>query len=544
MALSFGLHVAPLGTASDEISGLNFSDILGASLVTFERHIPVDAEQVEELDPRGIYIKYQTLDPVTKQPAPLVIPGEFSLDAYLPFDGSYQIPMQQEDSPDEVIEEDTASSTQGRRKIRLFSSVKGDPILLRAPTTGSPEAYFSPRRNEGSNWAEMRPGQASRQRPVHANHTLCSFTRAAGRDKFTSPRLAELDSILKACQGAKDGSKPASKRPAPTTVKFGYCRKQALALSARVAASLVSGIDNTAAVVEATPLEDAPPQPRRSLAVSQRRSLAVGRESDTPLEGAGHGTSEDDETKVSVAGKLTADLFARQTSWVSATEEDDQALNGSLASYEHVQQSRPKKKTEPKDLRLRLVDPHLSESAVSSAVPKQRLYSNWPEALKKQVARNYYGLRSEHLPREDAQVAKSERKTTPRMDTASSATDAIATEESQYSSKSVRIQQGIGISGHTSKTAFRPSTPIREKDSSSASSATSVKIPRPSPRAAWNPRPGFNSHPSSRPVHGLEIRISGKERVVVGRFSNTKPSREESASRPTTFTCHNFYTKR
>lgn len=542
MALSFGIHVAPLvGTASDGISSLDFSDILGASLVTFDRHIPVDAEQAEELDPRGIYIKYQTLDPVTKQPAPLVIPGEFSLDAYLPFDGSFQIPLQQDESPDEVIEEDMASSTQGRRKIRLFSSVKGDPILLRAPTTGSPEAYFSPHLNEGGNWAGMCPGHASRQRPAHANHTLCSFTRAGGRDKFTSPRLAELDSILKARQRAKDGSKP-SKRPAPTSVKFGPT--QALALSARVAASLVSGIDVTSAVAEATQLENAPPPPRRNSAVGSRLRAGTKLESDTPVEGAGHGTVDDDEnpneTKVPAAGKPTADLFGRQASWASATEEDDQVLNGSLVSYELVKKSQPKKRTEPKDLRLRLVDPHLSESAISSAVPKQRLYSNWPEALKKQVARNYYGLRSEHLPQEDTQVAKRERKNTLRMDdTASSATDAIAAEESQYSSKSVRIQQGI--SGHTIKTAFRPSTPIREKDSSSASSATSARIPRLSPRVAWTPRPGFYSHPSSRPVHGLEIRISGKERVVVGRFSNTKTSQEESATRQTALTCHNFY---
>lgn len=226
---------------------VSLRDMLGASLVTYERYLDDPARMFEDaqsplpqqqpLEPKAVYIQYPGTDPVTGDLAPVVVPAQMSLDVFAdPL--WWGAPVEEEEIIEEEKDED---EDEERRKLR--SSIKGDPILSRAKPAPPPDPYFAPIRHENMHselpdsirnlgkgsaalaqmqlkgqgaavaasvlqgmdvaakasdigQARYSPAAAECQH-VAAASTMSSFLKASGKDKYTRSRITEIDKLLK-----------------------------------------------------------------------------------------------------------------------------------------------------------------------------------------------------------------------------------------------------------------------------------------------------------------------------------------------------------
>ncbi|CAE8741807.1 unnamed protein product, partial [Polarella glacialis] len=180
-------------------SGFHLSDLLGASLVTFDQHVPLTSGAPEALDPRAIYVQYQTVDPVTMEHASLVVPAQLSLDTYVGPEFNWDDYTDQQPEIQEE-EEDEEFDVVVDQQYKLYTKCLGDPILSRAARPLSPDAYLAPLRRETAFARGQGPASARRSqnaKPALSASTLSSFSKAAGRDKFSQTRLSELDAVIR-----------------------------------------------------------------------------------------------------------------------------------------------------------------------------------------------------------------------------------------------------------------------------------------------------------------------------------------------------------
>lgn len=236
---------------------VSLRDMLGASLVTYDQYLddprwtseegqpPSPRIPLQSLEPKAVYVQYQSQDPVTGEMAPVVVPASMSLDVFA--DASWFGQAQEEE---EVIEEEKDDDEEeDRRKLR--SSIKGDPILMRAKPAPPPDPYFAPVRHEnmhcnvhesalrpgtvstpragvhsrgmistapsvvggtvvgGTLWQGMGTGAKASQhgetvssdpqsptRHVASAGTMSSFLKASGKDKYSRSRINEIDNLL------------------------------------------------------------------------------------------------------------------------------------------------------------------------------------------------------------------------------------------------------------------------------------------------------------------------------------------------------------
>jgi len=230
---------------------VSLRDMLGASLVTYEQYLD-DSQtaptvedlqsslqqygQQQALEPKAVYVQYPCTDPVTGEMAPVVVPAQMSLDVFAD-------PLWWGTTPEEeeVIEEEKdEDEDEERRKLR--SSIKGDPILMRAKPAPPPDPYFAPIRHENlhselpdsirnlgkgsmslaqmnlkaqgaavaasvlqgmgvaakaSELGQARVSPATEYQHVAAASTMSSFLKASGKDKYTRSRIGEIDRLLK-----------------------------------------------------------------------------------------------------------------------------------------------------------------------------------------------------------------------------------------------------------------------------------------------------------------------------------------------------------
>mmetsp|Transcript_57759 Transcript_57759/g.137486 ORF Transcript_57759/g.137486 Transcript_57759/m.137486 type:complete len:655 (+) Transcript_57759:113-2077(+) len=199
-----------------DLGSVSLREILGASLVTFGEHIGPPLDVHTPIPPKAVYVKYQQADPVSGGFIPIVVPAQLCLDVFT--DGSFgdvapefEYPSRSEELPPEEQSD--------RRKLR--SSIKGDPILMRAKPVRPPEPYICAALQEGqalevaahAGLQKRRPqshrsgriftGEASAERPGSSGGDAWASEQAYGRGhadmEAWTPRQHDISS------GAEDG---------------------------------------------------------------------------------------------------------------------------------------------------------------------------------------------------------------------------------------------------------------------------------------------------------------------------------------------------
>lgn len=457
------------------------SDMLGANLMTFENHVgPINGTEV--LEPKKIFVQYYSVDPVTQQLSEVVVPAQLALEAYA--DPSLKTWFTEQSEADDIQEtvDETPESQMDRRKLK--SSVRGDPILLRAKAAPSYQTYFSPLRVETvvasragrANVGGGAPSLAKRGlRPFQTASTMSTFVKAQGKDRFSAPRLAELDRLI---ASALQEKRPSKDTPPPRN------------LAAQVAlhiGRLPDVAEPQSEVPEETPAQQKEARPASR--VSNFSGSALPLES---LEG-----TEDLHSRCHSPGRSSHQLEKKAESEefdapgkAKASQPTTRPPQVAFHASPHLQNPRNAR------LRVKRLDPHVDLSSVVKKPPTQRLHSNWPEKLRREVARHFYAMSPEQILLEEAK------------------------EHSRYSNKhSLAREDGDGASELDSEHgSVRPArSPLELYGASSLNLVGGVPA-------------------GCRMVtHGLEVRIhngdSHKERVVVSKESARIRADEENARR-------------
>lgn len=175
---------------------------------------------------------------------------------------------------------------------------------------------------------------------------------------------------------------------------------------------------------------------------------------------------------------------------------------------------------------LRDLDPHLDPSEYS--LPTQRLHSNWPDGLKRQIARHFYGMTHAQI------LAEEEReRLRDHQRRRSGAFKDGGTEGSADGGEEPSVQVGAA----TSSVATPQNTTGGDKLGAPPVVATDHRI---TTQRTMTEGSGGRAAPRSSidvMAHGIEIRIANSDRpsvrAVVGRHTQRIHRRqEESAARP------------
>lgn len=472
-----------IGGASAEDAGfwhgdVSLRDMLGGSLVTYEEHmVPAVGEEGLPMQPKVVYVQCQGVDPVTSEPALVIVPAQLSLDVYADSRWNWSPGEEEEEQGEEEAEEETKDDD--RRKLK--SSIKGDPILLRAKPAPPPDPHFAPLRAEAmhctnllsNDFASPRsqtapPRGKSRKGVAESSATMSSFLKSSGKDKFSRSRLTEIDKIL-------DQTVP---------------RHETEDVLDKLLPEM-AGLHTLDAVAQGDP---------RKLAVHMAMHIkqmpkyqsASARSVDLGIDDDGGDFSKS----------------AMSTEQVTTSEVERKVSK--LSTVSSAQRSRrdaqiPGVKATPR-AKLKDLDPHVSLAGIA---PSQRLHSNWPDGLKRQVARHYYDM-------SPGQILDEEEKERLR----------------DYQSRASRKETGTGDMSEVDPLATGGST-----QSSAKSRSPFLMLTKGSPeRLARERQLKRSTAGMGKVAHGLEIRIKNTERAgrfVVGRHTERARGREEAAARPT-----------
>lgn len=512
---------------------VSLRDLPGATLVTYGRHI--EWSEVGPSEPKSVYVQYRTWDPVTYEPSSVVVPAQLCLDVFADPNFNYT-PVVEEEEEEEIIED---KEEEDRRKLR--SSIKGDPILLRAKPAPPPEAYFAPLRQEcmantsglfaagvsGScdTSAAFRNGKAS----VQGSGTMSSFLKACGKDKYCRSRLDEIDRIveqalpveplqappedfLDVLPGFVGGGGDAGGAGAALDNLSGDPRSLAAHMAvhirqmpkfrkgggrrARLGTANHGDSMSLAASGEESPGADDPPKSKKDLPPS-------GGEWDELTSMVGDGlasgapTRRNSQTSIGSAATAAAAAEKRASGLGSARGEGRRqaarSANGRLPGLR------------PQKVKLRDLDPHVS---LAGTAPTQRLHGNWPDGLKRSIARHFYGL-------SPGKILEEEEKERIR----------------DLSKNKVKESASADPADDPSSEPASPTSPGK------ARSAWLEPLRKGSPeRIAQERRIARSVAGVGMVAHGLEVRIKNSDRpgrVVVGRHTSRARGREEAAGRHT-----------
>jgi len=436
-------------------SSVSMRDMLGASLITYEQHLDMASARTTAsswymqdsptaLEPKAVYVQYHSHDPVTGDLSPVVVPATMSLDVFA--DPNWFGPPQEEEKVAEEEKDD--NEEEDRQKLR--SSIKGDPILMRAKPAPPPDPYFAPQRHEnllpklcGANavgplFASSGSTPCGQPTPMVMRHvegcgTMSSFLKASGKDKYSRSRITEIDQILKAASPREQadpsspvrtgvsregfasprttGSRPSpsawgSPRSAPAAARCGSGMRDADtgALTAQMAMYIqrmpqfhkgkltrlahadAGGVDH--ACLEG--IGDGGGNAGTG-AVSGEEDLDGGRRS-PGSQPEGSLPSPPSTAPAAIPGHSPRGA-ARAGQRSSSTRGGGQGAvnwNCVLKRGKHPGQTDPSGGARAlAKQKLRDLDPHID---ISASVPTQRLHCNWPEGQRRQLARHFYGL--------------------------------------------------------------------------------------------------------------------------------------------------------
>eukprot|EP00746_Dinoflagellata_sp_MGD_P167214 gnl/MRDRNA2_/MRDRNA2_97658_c0_seq1.p1 gnl/MRDRNA2_/MRDRNA2_97658_c0~~gnl/MRDRNA2_/MRDRNA2_97658_c0_seq1.p1 ORF type:complete len:516 (-),score=131.08 gnl/MRDRNA2_/MRDRNA2_97658_c0_seq1:117-1664(-) len=345
-------------------------DILGSELVTFDHHVDIDPMQ--PLQPKAVYVQYQALDPVSRQPTNVIVPANMSLDVYVdPNLFGYSMEVEEE-----VEEEQEQGEEEDRRKLR--SSIRGDPILSRAQPAPPPDPYFAPLRHETLNAPAFHGGP-------HAKGTMSSFLKASGKDKYCRSRLDEIDKMLKQTvekarkEGGEDEKGEEEMSPtaggSPMSARAKKSPKGKGQGSSLLSSSLGSRQQRSKVEIEALAAE----------MVTHIQNMPVFDAGNKVNKRSGRKKESTDETAEDCAGEIGEEN--------GASSDSPKVLKSPVAPSSP--RKPPKVGMSPLAKKgqaiLRDLDPHIDVKS-SSAAPTQRLHSNWPFEPRRQLARHFYGM--------------------------------------------------------------------------------------------------------------------------------------------------------
>jgi len=464
---------------------VSLGDMLGASLVTYDQHI-VPAHEAQPLEPKAVYVQYHSIDPVTHRAAPVVVPAQMSLDVFAD-PSMFWVPVEEEEPVEEEPEEE---EEEDRRKLR--SSIKGDPILMRAKPAPPPDPYFAPLRHETLNAQRVRVSRA-----VEGSGTMSSFLKASGKDKYCRSRLREIDQILK--------------QTLPYEPSEGGSAMKARSLPSPRRTPRAADRDGTGPLVAQMAMHiQRMPQFHKGRVVQPCDDFGPGGD---PADGEGHHgggvageshrgsllAAERPEAGAAGLGEDALDRFQSRHSSVAQSAADPSG-GADGGETKHALGSLPSLKAGAK-VKLRDLDPHLD---ISRAVPTQQMHSNWPDGLKRQVARHFYGM-------SHGQILEEEEKERLRG----------------HRSRGTLINGKEGGAEDLADNAGNDQVAAATAPSIAGSTQGLSQSPR---------RPGRRGVGGGAMVaHGLEIRLKNSdraERVVVGRHTERSRGKEEGAVRP------------
>jgi hypothetical protein len=345
-------------------------DILGSDLVTFDQHVDIDPMQ--PLQPKAVYVQYQALDPVSRQPTNVIVPANMSLDVYVD-PNLFGYSMAEEE---EIVEEEEQGEEEDRRKLR--SSIRGDPILSRAQPAPPPDPYFAPLRHETLNAPAFHGGP-------HSKGTMSSFLKASGKDKYCRSRLDEIDKMLKQTvekaskEVGEDGKGDEETSPSPISSPMSARAKKGAKTKVQGSRDLSSSLGS---------------RPHRSkVEIEALAAEMVTHIQNMPVFDAGNKVN----AKRSGRKKESTEEAAEDAGEIG--EENGASSDSPKVLKSPVAPSSPRKS--PKvgmsplakkgQAILRDLDPHV-DIKEKTAAPTQRLHSNWPFEPRRQLARHFYGM--------------------------------------------------------------------------------------------------------------------------------------------------------
>eukprot|EP00747_Dinoflagellata_sp_TGD_P032127 gnl/TRDRNA2_/TRDRNA2_135754_c0_seq1.p1 gnl/TRDRNA2_/TRDRNA2_135754_c0~~gnl/TRDRNA2_/TRDRNA2_135754_c0_seq1.p1 ORF type:complete len:486 (+),score=92.60 gnl/TRDRNA2_/TRDRNA2_135754_c0_seq1:105-1562(+) len=403
--------------ANPWMHGVNLRDMLGGSLVTFDEHI-APSQEMKPLPPKAVYLQYQIPDPVTGTPFSTIVPAHLSLDVFA--DPSLLGIVMEED---DESEEDAAEQEDDERG-KMRTSVRGDPILMRAKPAPPPEPYFAPLRYEmsqsrgsaGLSWKER-----GSRRTVPDVGTMSSFRKASGRDKYSHSRLPEIDAIL------------ARSLPHPHLESQSPLRPGTTGTEDDPDGGGGRGFRGPRSLLPLSWGEQSggrPPPSRESLVSDM--ALRIQR---MPQFHNGAARTPRQQS----AGNVTAQTPRQQSADEPPAAEASPEVGGASSPSSPPCSARSVKRSRgglrPKAVTaLHQLDPHIDHT---DKVPTQRLHSNWPDGQRRQLARYFYGmsadliLEEEEKERQRDHLQQSSRRATAK-DHAESEHEADAEETSEH----------------------------------------------------------------------------------------------------------------
>jgi hypothetical protein len=330
--------------------------------------------------PKAVYVQYQALDPVSRQPTNVIVPANMSLDVYVdPNLFGYSMEVEEE-----VEEEQEQGEEEDRRKLR--SSIRGDPILSRAQPAPPPDPYFAPLRHETLNAPAFHGGP-------HSKGTMSSFLKASGKDKYSRSRLDEIDKMLKqtvekASKDPGENENEEDKAPSPggSPMSARANKKKGKGQGSRdlmLPSSLNSRPQRSKVEIEAlaaemvTHIQNMPVFDAGNK-VTAKRSGRGERRGEATEEAADDGAGEIGEEPggSSDSPKVLKSPVAPSSSRTPRSPK----IKGGLSPLAKKGQAI-----------LRDLDPHVDIKCAQTA-PTQRLHSNWPFEPRRQLARHFYGM--------------------------------------------------------------------------------------------------------------------------------------------------------
>lgn len=572
---------------------VSINDLLGGTLVTFPEDIlsPEDTalrrdlgiaavaddgglgeEKLPPVTPKTIYVQYTCPDPVTGDSTRVVVPAELSLDVY----GRHQPVVYFTPEPEETPEESIADSEEeARRKLR--SSIKGDPILMRAKPANPPDPHFPAPRRPASEF-RWRPQTVSPSAHSGAsgsaalafpgNHgvvtaglpgspllgssevdtsTMSSFLKAGGKDRYSRAPLGEIDAILRRTTSSTPSKSPmvGPSPVVPPTVDplFSLSMADSDAETVKADPGVILAADLAVRIGRIPNFHKsggrAPDVRPSSTAEMAKKSKDSGMSENGSKASLHDGDMTTQSATLRVAPPHRAQVqaqphhLAATTAAVVAPMSAQTAAAVTSPRLQHTARvgSIPRKP-------LRALDPHLDlKRPVSFA---QRLHSNWPDGLRRQLARHFYGMSPRQILEDEEQERMQER---------------LLQETRRFSSdKHGKERRGNGISADDGSKAATGATeeigaggaratggdvgPGGHADSSmGAGCLASVRkglwvgddSPRTKAKLRNLERSLVRGAEGGLPLHNLEIKITNSKhrahRVVVGR-STTRPKGE------------------
>lgn len=500
---------------------VSLRDMLGAQLVTYDTHLP--GWNSDALAPKAVYVQYQSPDPVTGAISSVIAPAEMSLDIFVD-PNLFAQPVEEEE---EVFEEEKDDhEEEDRRKLR--SSIRGDPILLRANPAPPPDPYFAPVRHETLKHARHHPKSGTKL--VEHSATMSTFMKASGKDKYARSRMSEIDKILNAKdQHARSPQGPQQPGDTPPRAPGSFCGSPSAASDAGASVggmlrSQKSPRDPGAGLSahmamhiqrmptfhkgHMIPLDTGPPELEASEGDGATASGAA------PGDDVGHEGADGTERRSPGPSLPEAGPAPSPTSPTSPTDgvslptpRSRRPGRGRVVSGLHAGAKQV----------LRDMDPHLESY---DSVPTQRMHSNWPDGPRRQLARHFYGM-------SPARILEEEEKERLREQLAHRARSKSVVTKSELGTEDSVDTVGGGEAAAAAAAAATAAEPV---------TPSSPLTARAKERARALERGLACGTEGGKVNHRLEIRIKNTERahrVVVARHTDRLRGPEEASTRPT-----------